>query len=389
MAAHAARLLGKKEGKTAVLELLDNPCAEGWVEIAAIGHAGRFSDEDADMSLNYLRKTYKSRDASVGIKTECISAAGDMGGLGAKMLLKEIVQSENIDSPFFFEALLGLICLGEEHMEDLTLEFLQKSHEFLQKSKLEDAHIIIASAAWRLNDDRIYDFLINGPAKHREELIANLLLYKTLLKRSDCINMLLQYIDKGSDYLTSVVCGLSQEILRLVPPNNPERKRLVNSLRKQLDDNNISKEQRMIIISSLASDGMDIPNEEVIDYLLALRGLSGEDSMVLPFLINLFGSGSEWPPSSDLHIMLTYSSDSIIFANLYLIGQRKRLEFRDRIRDFLQDDRIIFPAYSEGGYAKHIGNCISDAAKRTNDILTGNCLPKPMPYLVECLSQQS
>lgn len=381
LSAHAARLLGERQGTTGTAKLLellrDSRTSRVQTKLLALGHAGRFCRKDASDALAYLIETYHSAQTTVQVKALCIDAALETGSAEALPFFREVLRQEPSDSPLALAALIGLIQRDPQSMGDTVLRFLVDADP--------DAHLQVASIAWRMDDDRVYRALQEGIAGDTEYMTANILFSKVLAKHVDCPAMLRQCLSSGSEYVVDVACALSREVLASVPLPVPERHELVEKLREQLTGNG-SDERRIAVMLSLATQGTDLPDQEIRDYLLAIR-IYGDDTLVVPYLVTLMDGGSEWPRDTELDTMLTYSSDPVIFACIYGIGQQRRGSYRKRIESALSDDRLVFSQYDDSAYSRHIGRWLSDVARSTVEILDGHRQPIRMPGYAEILTQ--
>ncbi|MGD8753659.1 MAG: hypothetical protein PVG14_19680 [Anaerolineales bacterium] len=298
--------------------------------IRAIGvWAGNQDPDRKREALRIIKSTVMSPECDRSLKFACISAIRDGRLYGmVRWLLKGYENAT--DEELRAECLVSLVVLLGKSAAPLVMGFIQDASA--------EARQYVASVAWRIDQDELYDALLQLEPDN-SELFIIVILSLTRAHNPRANRLAIAGLASQKYRLQEGAAVLAGDCFDYCQPSQEEREKLIQGL-EALSHAEDEALRRYAIASLLRSGDESFGGRgvEVINELI----LQGEVSLARVLIYNGGTHLPGWPERSPCIDWLQNVSPQIRHMSAYILGHQRRAEFLDQLT-WLQSDICVVP----------------------------------------------
>jgi hypothetical protein len=339
--------------------------------IRAIGKWARSQNRERKRdALGFIKSILLDPDCDRALKLACIRAIGDGKLYGmVRWLLKGYENA--FDEELREEYLISLIVLIGESAAPLAMEFIQDASSGSRQ--------YVASVAWRIDRDDLYDALLQlEPDNDELNIIVMISLARTHNPRAN--RLAISGLASSSRRLQEGAAVVAGDCFEHCHPSRLERETLIQGLAALAHGED--QVLRNYAISSLLRSGDETFGEQGVKAVKDLI-LKGEylDARVL-----IYHGGTHlpgWPGYADGIDWLQSASPQIRHMSAYILGHQRRAEFLDPLT-WLQNDIRSVPRFASGPKSRQImGQTVAQAAALAMRRIRGEIPPQLVPWFMD------
>jgi hypothetical protein len=314
----------------------------------------------------YLISFAETRAHEPDIQTACVRAL-DEGGVGlAVEWLKSLYAKESIDEDLRRNVVLALMSLLGREASPLVIEYIQRASDFDRQ--------VIASAAWRVDDDELLDQFLDKLTLDVDEddLIANLIYSLVRAGNGMAYQLIFHGLDSTNPYLSEVAAGMAADCMIRCPERMVNKPILIDRL-EELGRSARAPLNEYAALSLLRSgiDEYRSKGENLIEQYFRQEKFSTARMVILEAGL----AYSDWP--SDLHASwwLNHPLAEIRHVMVYILGYQRRTLLMDS-SEYLQGDISRVSAYFDNPKTLEVaGRTISEAMELSSRRIVGEIPP--------------
>lgn len=333
-------------------EIADSSSKNKWIAIGTLGTFAKYSSNKQIKSeiSKLLSGILKDENSSAQMKEFCIEALEDCTLQESEALIRTCTHEEEIENVRRSAILFLMRLLGEKASPIVV--------DFLENASLDSCRFI-ASAAWRVNTDELYEALSKKDLREDEDIRANLLYSLVRAKNRRAPRITLEGLSSKSDHLRAVASSLASDCIERCSCTPKKKKMIIVSLKSIV--NRFEGETKLFALFSLLRLGEEefkLHAEEILDKYLT----QGEYELAATIL-EAGGVGlNNWPKRDEVRKLLFHSSDDIRLIMTYIIGYQQREDFLEDLECLKEDTSIVYPKYYENSLAGIMGRSVSEGA---------------------------
>jgi hypothetical protein len=319
-------------------------------------------------ALKFLMGLVERKNLSLKITAKCINAVG------------------RLDTPQSGPWLIHYLTksLPEETKRAIILALLKVSGErampevirFLQTASIESC-ITIASAAWRVDSDLLYDALINSHASKDKRLRVNLIYSWFRARNPRLTQAIIQGLGASDSKLKTMAAISAGDCLEYCGPSREQREAIVTQLKAILRDS--TGVLKLGTVLSLIQAGEHEYKSHVTKQLNEL--LFQQDIVKICRVLQVVGVRmTDWPDFKLCRVLLFHPSSEIRHTMCYVLGYQKR-DFLEELRLLQKDISSIYPSFRDDQTAEITGSTVSEAAILATRRIKGESQPLRLPNI--------
>ena len=317
--------------------------------ISGVEHLSKYFDEATRAEAFSLLTTFVDDEySSTPVKKACIKAIGRINTVEAQTWLRERFEKRP-EQEIRLAIVLALMYVFGPKASSIALEFLKDASSRLA--------IILASAAWRVDTDELYDALLRAEVSQPERLSANLLYSWTRTQNPRLQGALIRALRSESMYLRGVAAVSARDYLEQCSVPQSERQEIIDNLRSTI--NNIEDVEMWASVASLLSLGEKDYQQPAISLLK--NSLAEGRIGIANILLEAGATGfNDWPDMPTTRMLLFHPSSKIRHTMVYFTGFQRREELLNDLSLLEGDSSVVLPFYKENSMIETRGRTVAE-----------------------------
>jgi hypothetical protein len=300
----------------------------------------------------YLISLAEKRIHEPNVQTGCVEALGDAGVGFAIEWLESLYVKEFIDADLRRYVVLVLMNLLGREAGPLVIEYIQQASEF--------DRLVIASAAWLVDDDDLFDQFLDKLTlgEDEDDLIVNLIYSLVRAGKGMAYQLIFHGLNSTNPYLSEAAAGMAADCMIRCPEHIVNKPILINRLEKLVRSAEAPLNEYALL--SLIRSGIDeyrSKGQDLVEQYLRQE----KSSMARMAILEAGLAYLDWP--SDLHASwwLNHPLAEIRHVMVYLLGYQRRTLLMES-REYLQEDiSMVTPYFDNPKTLEITGRTISEA----------------------------